>query len=150
MEYTIYGFLSKYFMPNEHIPIRRHRLSGLDICDVTTTELNNIEKEGCDVGLDFQIAEFCLAAALSFLAATLSNTPASNRVFTVFVVIIIVCFILGAIFGLKWWKGRGRFAKLIQEIRDRPIGPVGEEGKELEPGQLAALPSTEPPEEDDK
>jgi hypothetical protein len=141
LEYAIYRFLCKYFMQSEHIPIRRHRLSGLDICDVTTDELEAIEREGADVGLDFQIAQFCLTLALSFLASTLSSPPTSDRVYTVFVVIIVVSFALGIIFGIKWWKGRGEFSRLIQKIKDRQIGPVGDEGKEIKPAELEDLPS---------
>ena len=128
-------------MPNELIPIRRHRLSGLDVCDVTTDELNSIEREGSNVGTDFQIAQFFITIALSFLAATLSNTPTSDRVYTVFVVVIAVCFALGVAFGIKWWRERGEFSRLIQKIKDRQIGPMGDEGKEIKPAELEELPS---------
>ena len=128
-------------MPNEHIPIRRHRLSGLDVCDVTTDELDAIERVAGDLGLDFQIAQFSFTIALSFLASTLSNPPQSDRVYIVFVVLIVVGFALGSIFGFKWWKGRDAFSRLIQKIRERQIGPVGDEGKQIKPAELEELPS---------
>jgi len=140
LEYALYRLI-RVFMPNEHIPIRRHRLSGLDICDVTTDELDAIEKEGSNVGTDFQIAQFFITIALSFLASTLSNRPISERVFTVFVVIIAACFALGIAFGVKWWRERGEFSRLIRKIKDRQIGPMGDEGKEIKPVELEQMPS---------
>lgn len=127
-------------MPNENIPIRRHRLSGLDVCDVTTDELDAIEQSAGDVGLDFQIAQFSLTIALSFLASAISNPPRSDRVYIVFVVLIVVGFALGLVFIFKWWKGRGTISRVIQKVRDRQIGPVGDEQKELRVTELDDLP----------
>jgi hypothetical protein len=53
MDYLLYRFPSGIFMDREHIEIRRHRLSGLDVCDITLDELDAIERMGSDVGLDF-------------------------------------------------------------------------------------------------
>lgn len=118
MEYALYRLLRTCFMPTEQIQIRRHRLSGLDVCDVTTDELDSIEREGGDLGLDFQIFQFCLTVAISVSVSLLSNKPESDRVFIVFAVVIVVAIGLAGIFGLKWWRSRGGFSRLIQKIRD--------------------------------
>jgi hypothetical protein len=143
LEYALYKFLSR-MMP-EHIPVRRHRLSGLDICDVTLEELEIIQSSGSDLGLDFQIAQFCLTVAISFLASVLSSPPGNERVYTVFVVMIVVGFALGVIFAIKWWRCRGAFSKNIQKIRDRRVGPVGTTEHEIAPTDLENLTSVEPP-----
>ncbi len=127
MEYALYRLILRLMGSGEHIPIRRHRLMGLDVCDVTTDELDDIERETGDLGLDFQISQFCLTTAIAFLAATLSNPPISERVYTVFVVMIVIGFAIGLIFALKWWRGRGAFSRLIQKIRDRQVGPIGDD-----------------------
>jgi hypothetical protein len=131
-------------MNNEHIPVRRHRLTGLDVCDVTTDELDAIERQASDVGLDFQIAVFCLTLSLSFFATLLTVKIESMKVFTVFVVIVTAGLLIGSAFGIKWYKNRGSLRKLIQKIRDRQIGPVGEEGKELKPSSLGDIESMQP------
>jgi hypothetical protein len=127
-------------MESEQIPIRRRRISGLDVCDVTTDELDSIEREGSNVGLDFQIAQGCLVVALSFLATLLTVKIQSERTFTVFVVIVAVGLFGATAFGLKWFQSRKSFARLIQKIRDRQVGSVGQEGKELTPGELVTKP----------
>ena len=142
VEYALYRLFR--FMNPEHIAVRRHRLPGLDICDITIDELDAIESVGSNLGLDFQISQFCLTVALSFLASTLSSPPKEDRVYIVFVVVIVVGFALGLIFGIKWSRDREAFSKLIQKVRDRQVGPVGEEGKELKVSELQNLKPSEP------
>lgn len=129
------------FIFHEHIEIRRHRLSGLDICDVTMDELDAIERVGSNVGLDFNVALFSLGVSLSFLAALLATTIESRRVFEIFVILAILGAALAIIFFIKWLTSRNDFSNLIQKIRDRQIGPTGNESKALKPGELEKLPS---------
>ena len=62
-----------------HIPILRHGLHHLETYEITADELNRIEREGGDIGFDFQIAQFCLTIAASFLANLLISPPPDNR-----------------------------------------------------------------------
>lgn len=149
MEYFLYRAISgllRQFMGSGHIPIRRHGLAHVETYDVTADELTNIEREGSDVGFDFQVAQFCLTLGASFLGGILISPPPPDRpqTFTFMVVVIVVGFLLGAIFGIKWFRARGAFSATIRRIRERQVGPVGEEGKELRPSELAGLPATQP------
>lgn len=128
-------------MDREHIEVRRHRLPGLDICDVTMDELDSLERLGSNVGLDFNVALFSLGIFLSFLTSLLSTKIGSDRVFETFVIFTVLGAALAIVFGIKWFLGRGEFSRLVQKIRDRQIGPVGAEGKELNPSDLAHLPA---------
>lgn len=47
IDLLLYRFMSSQFSFHEHIEIRRHRLSGLDVCDVTMDELDSIERACC-------------------------------------------------------------------------------------------------------
>ena len=153
MEYALYRFLSFLLMESEHIPIRRHRLPDLEVCDITLDELEAIEQQGSDVGLDFQISEFCLTIAASFLAALLTVNIDSIKIFTVFVVIVVTGIIVGVAFLIKWYRYRKSFHNLVQKVRDRQVGTIGQEGKELTASDLneveAVKPETET-EEDEK
>jgi hypothetical protein len=106
-------------------------------------ELELLQKEGGDVGLDFQIAEFCLTLALSFLAGILFSPPPDTKpkTFIVFVVLVVVGFLGAVIFGIRWYRSRSSFALVIKRIRERQMGPLGESGAELKPSQLEELPS---------
>ena len=130
-------------MDLEHIEVRRHRLPGLDVCDITMDELDYIEHVGSNVGIDFNVGLFSLGVSLSFLASLSNTTIESRRVFDTFVLLAIVGAALAVIFLLKWWRSRDEFSSLIQKIRDRQIGPTGDEGKELKPGDLEKLPPQE-------
>jgi hypothetical protein len=132
-------------MPLEHIEVRRHRISGLDICDVTMDDLDAIERMGSDVGLDFNVALFSLGVGLSFLTSLLGTKIESERVFDTFVIFTVVGGALAVIFFIKWFMHRGELSRLIQKIRERQIGPTGDEGKALKPQELNSLPSVEPP-----
>lgn len=127
----------------EHIEIRRHRLAGLDICDVTIDELDALERTGSDVGLDFNVALFSLGVGLSFATSLALNVIESRKIFDTFMILTIIGFALAIIFFIKWRQNRGEFSRLIQRIKDRQIGPVGEKDSELRPSELQDLPSEE-------
>jgi hypothetical protein len=125
----------------EHIPIRRHRLSGLDICDVTMDELDALERIGSNVGLDFNVSLFSLGVSLSFLTALFSTKIDSRQTFDVFIVFTIMGAALAIIFGIKWFFNRGEFSRLIEKIRNRQVGPIGDD-QHAEPGSLPSVPLT--------
>jgi hypothetical protein len=126
-----------------HIPVRRHGLSHVETYEVTADELDRIESEGADVGFNFHIGLACLTTATSFLVVLFTSPPPDNqpKTFIVFVVIIVVGFLAGIIFAIKWFLARGAFAAVIRRIRERQVGPLGEKGQELKLEQLEDLPS---------
>jgi len=144
-EYLLYRFVSRITMDREQIEVRRHRISGLDLCDITLDELDDIERSGSDVGLDFNVAIFSLGIGVSFFSSLLATTIASRKVFDTFVMLAIVGFSLAIIFFIKWFRNRGDFARRIQKVRDRQVGPFGDEEKNIKPSELANLTPVEPP-----
>lgn len=148
MEYTLYRAISHLLniVDSGHIPIRRHGLSHVETYEITADELKRIEQEGSDVGFDFQIGQFCLTLAASFLIGLILSPPPDDhpKTFVVFTVLVVVGFLMGIIFGIKWFVSRRSFSFTIREIRERQVGPIGEEGRELKPSELDQIPSTEP------
>lgn len=149
MEFAISRLLSSSWglsMGSANIPLRRHGLSHVETYDVTADELDRIESEGRDVGFDFQVALFCLTLAASFFVSLLLSPPPADKpkTFIVIAVIVVVGFLLGVIFLIKWLRSKKALSLTLRRIRERQVGPVGEEGKELKPSDLANLPSVEP------
>ena len=132
-------------MNGENIPAKRHRLAHVDIFEVTGDELDNIEREAANIGTDLQFSLVLLPIAVSFTLTLVLTTIASPRVYSSFFIITLLTYVLGIYFGIRWFRQRGSFKKLLQKIRDRSVGPIGQEGKELNAAELAELPSTEPP-----
>lgn len=129
-------------MNSDRIPIRRHGIGHVEAYEVTADELERLEKEGADVGFDFHTSLFCITMATSFLI-TLILSPPSGKTFDVFVLLVIVGFLVGLIFGIRWFRGRGARSGTIKKIKERQIIPFGEKGEELKPSQLEDLPSEE-------
>ena len=76
MEYALYRLLVKVLpMGPSQIPLRRHGIGHVETYEVLDHELNQLEREGCDVGFDFQVAQFCLTSALSFLVGLVLSPP---------------------------------------------------------------------------
>lgn len=139
--WTVLGVMFRS-MNDGRIPIRRHGIGHVEAYDVTVEELERLEKEGSDVGFDFQISLFCITMATSFLIALILSPP-TGKTFDVFVLLVIVGLLVGLIFGIKWFRGRGARSLTIKKIKERQIIPFGEEGEELKPSQLEDLPSEE-------
>jgi len=132
-------------MNGEHIPAKRHRLEDVEIYEVTRDELDGIEREAATIGTDLQFSLVLLPIGLSLTATLFLTTISSLRVYVTFLVILIIAYVLGIWFFVRWVRQRGTLKRLLQRIRDRRVGPVGREGRELNPAQLAELPSSEPP-----
>jgi len=130
---------------SEQIPLRIHGLGSLDAYHVTEDELDRIARDGNDLGTDFAFAQFGLTLAGAFLANLLITPMALGKVYVTFVVIIVVGLLFGFAHGIKWYRNRGAFSATLRKIRDRQVGPVGKQGKEISPSDLNQLPSTASP-----
>jgi hypothetical protein len=148
MEYALYRLLVRVLpMGPSQIQLRRHGIGHVETYEVLDHELNQLEKEGCDVGFDFQVAQFSLTTALSFLVGLILSPPpdGSPKTFVVLVVIVVVGFFMAAVFGIHWYRSRSAFAATIRTIKERQIGPVGDEDHQLKPAELASLQPIEAP-----
>jgi hypothetical protein len=133
-------------MTNNHekIPVHRHRLPGVESYDVTSEELDQIEREASQVGLDFSFASITLTAFISFMIALLTVKIESSHTFMGFIGIEIATGFLTIYFAWRWLRGRGQRVSIISKIRERQVGPLGEEGKEIRPSELVELLPKEP------
>lgn len=131
----------------DQIPAKRHRLRHLDLYDVSGDELDTLEQLGSTVGTDLQFCTFWLPIGITS-TLTLIAVPITNvHVYQTYLIAAFVGFGFGIFFGVRWWFTRGQLKKRINKIRERQVGPVGEEGKELKPSELETLPSETPTEE---
>jgi len=123
----------------DKINLRRHALSHVESYDVTADELVQIEEESKTVGQDLQYASNGLTAGIAFSVAILGTEIKSARVYEAFFMLALMGFAIAAYCGQKYFRGRKRCRTVIQRIRERQIGPVGEQGMELKPAQVAEL-----------
>jgi hypothetical protein len=128
---------------NDKITLRRHSISQLDTYDVTAYELDGIERECLDVGQDFHFTSNTLSIGVSFLIALVLTTIESPKIYACFFALVLVMGVLTLYFGIRYIRKRGATRSTIQRIRERQVGPVGDERLELRPSDLAALPVTQ-------
>ena len=128
-------------MFDDHISVRRHGRREIVTYDVTPDQLDRLERAGAELGFNFHIALTLLTLAFSFLTSLILSPPSNGTVETIFVSITVLGFILGLIFGLKWYKDRDTNSAIFREIREQPeIGPLGDERQELQRADLNRLP----------
>lgn len=132
-------------MNPDNIPLRRHPLPHVETYDVTAQELTSIENESFNVGQDLQFGTSALSIAATLLVALLLTDIPSPKRYACFFAATLTTAALAVYFFIQHLRKRGNFRSTIQTIRDRQIGPVGEEGHEIRPGDLAALTVTPPP-----
>jgi hypothetical protein len=125
---------------DDRIPAARHRISRIVTYEVPADDFNRIEQEASTVGSDMQFATFGLSAALTFTLALLTVPIASERTFDVFFMLMLGGYGMGAYCGMRAWKQRGYLRRFMQNIRAMQEGPLGEEGKEIKPAELANMP----------
>ena len=127
--------------------IRRGRVDSVDLYEIKDSELDLLEK-GSPAGLYLNFAIFLVSIAFSALAALCTTTTFKYAIMqTVFVVVMVVGFLMGALLLILWYRGRGDVAEVIRGIRNRippetvsaPLGgsaaiiPPDEQPKPAEP-----------------
>ena len=99
------------------VEIRRGSYKELTLYDVEENELELLA-QGSPDSLYLNFAIFLLSAAVAFLTSLLTAVL-SDRIFTVFVVITCLGFIVGTLLLVIWLRKRRSISALVQKIRDR-------------------------------
>ncbi|MEP6741332.1 MAG: hypothetical protein ABJB61_02450 [bacterium] len=102
------------------VEVRRGAFAQLTIYEVAEYELD-ILAHGSPDSLYLNFAIFLLSVAISFLVGLLTAVL-SSRVFTVFVVITTLGFVLGLLLLIIWLKKRSSTSDLVGKIRSRLPG----------------------------
>jgi hypothetical protein len=126
----------------EQIVVERHAFDALVIFEVTGQELDQMERETLSVSEDFSFAITGLSIAITLASVLFTVEIESQRVYVTFLTIMILGFLVAVYCGTKWFRGRTTFKAVVQKIKER-VGPLGEEGKEIDPQQLESLPSSD-------
>ena len=130
-------------MANEdHIPAIRYRLKNVSTYEIPVTDFNRIEEEGSAVGthLQFATAWIPVAITLSLTLATVPIPSEKDRVYYTVLTVMLLSWALGTFHGVCAFRQRGRFKRLMDGLRELQVGPMGQEGEELKPTDLANLP----------
>lgn len=115
--------------PKELLPeIRRGRFDRLTIYEVSETELEIIEK-GSPSSLYLNFSIFLLSTGTTFLIALFTTNIASVKVFSVFVIITVIGFILGLLLLILWLRTRKSVSATVCLIKRR-LPPEGVQEKE--------------------
>ncbi len=100
------------------VRVRRGRYDSIDLYEISKDELE-ILKQGSpnSIFLNFSIALF--SVSLSLGATLLTVEIESNRVFYVFVLVLIVSIVAGIITAVLWLRGENSFNSTINRIEGR-------------------------------
>lgn len=98
-----------------HVP-----LAELTVYHITEAELDALE-QGSSESLFLNLAIAFLSTATSFLCSLLTTDITSDRVFYVFVIVTVACFIAGLTMGLFWWRFRRNTTSVVDTIRARRV-----------------------------
>jgi len=125
---------------NDKIPAARHRISRIETYEVAASDFDRIEEVAGTVGSDLTFATLGLSVGVT-LTVTLSTVSITNeRLHNEFFIAACISYVVAVICGYRWWGQRGGLRKLMNRIREMQVGPLGEEGKEIKPADLARLP----------
>lgn len=107
---------------DQSVPVRilRGRVDSLSLYEVTEYELNVLE-EGSPSSTLLNFAIFFISVALSFLTALLTSSPSSDRIFAVFVVLVVAGFGGGVVLLTLWWRARTRVDVVVEKIKERCV-----------------------------
>lgn len=126
----------------EQIEVERHSFSGLVLYEVTEEELDALEHEASALSDDFSFSSVALTLAVAFTITLTTTKIESNHTFLTYFTLVIIGYVMALFFGIRFLRGRGARGKIIKRIKSR-VGPLGQEGREINPKELASLPAQE-------
>lgn len=103
----------------EIVKVKRAKYDSLELFEVSENELTTIER-GSPSSNYLNFAIFLLSIAISFLT-TLMTVDLNERrtLFTVFTVICVLGFMVGAFLLILWYRNKNDFDDVLKRIRDR-------------------------------
>lgn len=141
LRFTLGLFTTMPFNPDDRIPIERFRLGKMQSYEVLVSDFNRIESEAKSIGTDIAFATACIPVAITLHITLKMVAIPDPSVKYPFLLLMYACYILGAYFGVRAYRQRGRLKAFMQTIRDAQVAPLGEKGSEIGPDELEALPA---------
>jgi|SRR5580704_16314631 hypothetical protein len=117
---------------HDRIPVRRHRIAELDVYEVSSEELEQLERAGLRGAEAFGFLVFGLSAGISLTVTLVTVDIRSDRVFESFLIATIIAYVVGTFFGIRWLLERRSSRTVAQRIRSR-FGPIGDDEAGIEP-----------------
>jgi hypothetical protein len=102
----------------EKVLIRRGKVDSLTLYEITDYELSLLES-GSPASLLFNFSILLLSTAVSFLVTLLATEIRSDRIFTVFTIVVAVGFAGGLVLMFLWLWFRRSTSGVIQRIKSR-------------------------------
>ncbi|HVI57736.1 MAG TPA: hypothetical protein VM619_02530 [Luteimonas sp.] len=102
----------------EKLVVRRGRVDCVDLYEVKENELELLEK-GSPANLQLNFAIFLISIAFSSVLTLTTATVNYPVLQTVYIVVGVVGFLLGAYLLLIWWKTQTSIRKIVATIRAR-------------------------------
>ena len=95
-----------------------HKVEQIDIYEVTENELNLLEK-GTDSDLYLQFSIALLSVFFSLTVCFFTSTFNDDKVLYAFVCVDSICFIIGALLLVLWYRNRKGKEEIIKGIKNR-------------------------------
>lgn len=108
---------------SSQVHIVRGHFDSLSLFEITDYELEQLA-QGAPSSTLLNFAIFFLSIALSFIAALLTANL-TDRVYLVFVVIVVVGFSIGIVLLVLWYRTHTKISKLVEKIKRRATSIPG-------------------------
>ena len=117
--------------PPEEPQIVTYHIPRIEVYHVTDDELTRIEDGYGQVGQDLTFAVTSISFCIAF-AIALATADFSERLFMMFLLLVIAFAILGLYTGIRWWRVRKTVPTVLVKIRSRKVEPRVSQGSEPE------------------
>lgn len=88
------------------------------VCQITESELDLLEYDSPN-SLFLNISISLLSIAISLFIAVVTTEVENLKIFTIFMIMIVVCAVAGIILFIFWWRNRKKSTDIIAKIRAR-------------------------------
>jgi len=108
--------------PQKDAEIVTYKIPRIEVYQLTDDEICRIEEVCGQVNQDFSFATTFLSFGIAFLLALLTATF-SERLHTIFIIVVVICGIGFLYTGIPWWGQRKKVPDVVAKIRSRKTEP---------------------------
>jgi hypothetical protein len=127
--------------PHHPISVRRHPITAIEVYDVTSEELDELERSGLRGTEDFGFSIFGFSSGITLAATVLSVDIKPDRLNQIFWSAMLLAFAIGVYCGIRWIISRKSVRTIAQRIRAR-VEPLGDQESGVEPAESSQVTET--------
>jgi hypothetical protein len=131
-------------MTPDYLALLRHRITSAHSYDVFEHELDQLEHGATETSASASLASVFFTMFFSIVISLSTSEPHSFALYAAFIGVLFASGVLFVVFLVVAIRSKTKVRQVVERIRQRAVGPLGDETKPIRTADLEDLTPEEP------